>query len=69
VIFNNKIGWFVIAFLLFVSSIQFIKDCIDRERFGDIIYVILMYAVIYLLFLMLYPKKLTPKESIILDNY
>jgi hypothetical protein len=63
VIFNNKLGWYIIASFLFISFIKIIYEHIRNEEFENIIFVVLMYAVIYLLFLMLYPKKLTPKES------
>lgn len=57
VVFSNKLGWYIIASLLFMSFIRIIYEHIKNEEFANIILVILMYAVIYLLFLMLYPKK------------
>lgn len=57
VMFNNKLGWYIIAFFLFISFIRIIYEHIRNEEFVDVIFVVLIYAVIYLLFLMLYPKK------------
>lgn len=62
-IFNNRIGWFIIAGCIFYTFILVIIDCINKVRYGDIVLATVAYIVIYLLFLMLYPRKNIPGKN------
>lgn len=61
-IFNNRIGWFLMAGFIFYTFIMFLRWCFLKD-FEMIPFVFLFYIIVYLLFIMLYPSKHISKES------